>query len=394
MKILHIDPFSGVSGDMFLGALIDLGVDARALRAQIKSLGFKGIDIRTRSVSRGSINGIKLDVIEKDRKKKGGHTDLKKILSRIRASRIKDEAKRLACDIFEAIGDAEAKVHGKSKRDLHLHEVGEADSIVDITGAAIAVSSLGVDKIYSGEISVGRGLIETDAGSMPIPAPATIELLKGLPVRYSDEPHELTTPTGAAILKTIVDSFSQPPPIEIKRIGYGAGERQLESRPNLLRAVLGDTKVSYESDEVVVFEANVDDMVPVSFEYLFDSLFAAGALDVYTTPVLMKKSRPAILLTVLAEKDLEDKISSIIFKETTTLGIRTRNQLRRKLKRTISSVRTPFGMVHIKSADGSGLKKPKIMPEYEDCKRIARSKGLALMEVYEEAKKAYEKAKR
>ena len=393
MKILHIDPFSGVSGDMFLGALIDLGVDVRALRAQIKSLGFAGIDIRVRSVSRGSINGIKLNVIEKDRKK-GGHTDLKKILARIRASRIKDEAKKLACDIFEAIGDAEAKVHGKSRRDLHLHEVGEADSIVDITGAAIAISSLGVSKIYSGEIAVGRGLVDTDAGSLPIPAPATIELLKGLPVRYCDEPHELTTPTGAAILKTIADSFFQPPPMEIKRIGYGAGERQLESRPNLLRAVLGDTKVSYESDEVVVFEANVDDMAPVSFEYLFDTLFAAGALDVYTTPVLMKKSRPAILLTVLAEKDLEDKISAIIFKETTTLGIRTRKQLRRKLKRTISSVRTPFGMVHIKSANGGGLKKPKIMPEYEDCKRIAKSKGLALTEVYEEAKKAYEKAKR
>jgi len=387
MKILYLDCYSGISGDMFLGALVDAGLDVKILRRELSSLGLKNYSIKTARVRRGELNATKLDVVLEGKSHTKRRT-LKCITSLINSSGLNSDIKKKSCEIFKALARAEASVHGKSLKDLHFHEVGDTDSIIDVVGAVVALKALAIDKVYSSSISVSAGTtIKTKGGVIPIPGPATLSLLKGKPLSRSDSRHELVTPTGAALLDAFVDKFAYFPDMILDSIGYGAGTNRLDPRPNCLRVLIGEAKEAFIHDSIFVIEANVDDMNPVDYEYLVEKLFEAGALDVYLVPVQMKKMRPGILLTVLAKRDDLDRLSTIIFNESTTIGVRFYEASRKKLARKISSVKTRYGNVRFKVSCGPGGIK-KAVPEYDDCKRIADSKQISITKVRREAQKA------
>ncbi|MDP3804816.1 MAG: nickel pincer cofactor biosynthesis protein LarC, partial [Candidatus Omnitrophota bacterium] len=315
MRIAYFDCFSGISGDMTLGAFLDAGLSFNALSRELGKLKIEGCDIKKKHVMRGEISGTKFDCLPKGQAHH--HRSLKDIVSLIDKSALNKRAKDIARNIFNTIGDAERKVHGiSSKQDIHLHELGDIDSIVDIVGTAVALDELGIDEVYSSDITLGRTMIDTKAGVLPIPSPASLELLKGIPTRISDIEAELVTPTGAGILKSLSKGFGEMPKMKISSVGYGAGSWDLKERPNMLRVIIGERKESFIEDKIYVVETNIDDMSPQNFEYLFEKLFKEGALDVYTTNIQMKKSRPAFKLTVLVEPSRLEKISSAIFNET------------------------------------------------------------------------------
>jgi len=284
------------------------------------------------------------------------------------------------------IGDAEAKVHGiGAKADIRLHELGDIDSIVDIVGAAIAIDALKIDEIYSSPVNFGRAILNTKGGVLPAPSPASLELLKGSPVSVSAVEAELVTPTGAGILKTLAKLFGACPEMRIGRVGYGAGTKEFDGMPNMLRVVIGEKGPPAAAGRIVAVETNIDDMNPQHFEYLFERLFKEGALDVYTTNIQMKKSRPAFKLTVLAEPASLERLSKIIFSETTSIGLRFQEWNRYKLDRKIVKVRTRYGAVRVKVSCGSA-RDITISPEYDDCARLARAKKIPLRKIYDEAK--------
>ena len=384
-KIAYFDCFSGISGDMTLGAFLDAGLDMKALSRELKKLRLNGYELKSTKVKRGALTGTKFDCIIKETSHP--HYSLKDILLLIDKSALTKKVKENARNVFTAIGEAEARIHGLgSKKDIKFHELGAVDSIIDIVGTAIALEHLGIDEVYSSVINFGRAFAETEHGTIPIPAPAALELLKGAPAAMSDIEAELVTPTGAGILKVFSRGFGRMPAMKIEGIGYGAGSRDLQEIPNMLRVVIGEKAEAFSEDRIFVIETNIDDISPQNFEYLFDRLFKEGALDVYTENIQMKKTRPAFKLTVLADGALLNKICAIIFSETTTIGVRFHEASRFKLERNFVRARTRYGDVNVKVARGPGNIKT-VSPEYEECARLARESKVPLKTVYEEAKR-------
>lgn len=386
MKILYLDCYSGISGDMFLGALIDAGLDITALKKELSKLGLEGYRLKARKTKRQEMRSTKFDVVI-DKKANRGRRRLKDILSLIQKSKLDKEIKDESSRIFKALARAERSVHGESLKNLHFHEVGDIDSIVDIVGAVIALKILKIEKVYSSQVTIGSSsTIVTKSGVLPVPAPASLYLLKNKPLIHSEVKSELVTPTGAALLACLADRFVHFPDMVLERIGYGAGRHDFKERPNCLRVMVGTSKEPFTQDKIFVIEANIDDMNPIDYEYLTERLFKEGALDVFLVPVQMKKTRPGVLLTVLAERERLDRLSSVIFNESTTIGIRYYEAQRKKLRRRITSVNTRYGEVRLKVSKGPGGIK-KVMPEYEDCKRIADSKKIPLSQIRKEIDK-------
>jgi len=383
MKIAYFDCCAGISGDMVLGALVDSGLDVSILRRELAKLHLGDYSISASKDERHHITGTNIKVRFKE---SGHHRTFKEIKNIINKSRLTTKVKVLSTSIFENLAKAEAKVHGCRVDDVHFHEVGAIDSIVDIVGTAIGIEKLGVGQVYASPLPLGSGWVKTSHGRMPVPAPATLELLKGVPVASSPATSELTTPTGAAIIKTLSLSFGNMPHMEIEGTGYGIGDRSFKEIPNILRLIIG--KGTGSTERLIIVETNMDDMNPQIYEYLMSRLFKNGALDVFLMPIQMKKGRPAILLKVLCPENKKGNIIDTIFEETTTIGVRTYEVERHCLERRIENVSTPYGKVRVKVAERNG-KVLNIQPEYEDCKEIAEKKKLPLKEVMDSAKKTF-----
>jgi uncharacterized protein (TIGR00299 family) protein len=380
MNICYLDAFSGISGDMTVGALVDAGADSAALVHALESLN-TGATFRLEKTTRRGIAASKFYVDGGDSKH---HRHLKDILELIGKATLTDRAKQNATAVFQRLGEAEAKVHGIPLTKVHFHEVGAVDSICDIVGACAAFDLLSVDAIHSSPLNVGSGTVNTEHGLLPVPAPATAELLSGKPI-YSRGPSvELTTPTGAAIAVTLAADFGVMPAMNITGTGYGAGDKDFKEHANVLRVLIGETSGAAESTTVAVLEANIDDSTPQVLGYAMERLLEAGALDVTLEHVLMKKNRPGTLIRVIAKPEDREQLANVIFAETTTLGLRIHSAERRVKVRRIQEVDTPHGKVKIKIAgDGS------FSPEYEDCRTLARATGIPLKEILAEASLAY-----
>jgi len=384
VKLLYLDCFAGISGDMLLGALIDLGVSADELRSELAKLRLPGYSISTRRVEKQNISATKFDCIETPHlvmKQGHSHRGYTEIAAMITGSGLSDNVKRRALSVFRRIGEAEAKIHGVPLETIHFHEVGAVDSIVDIVGACLAVEALGVEDVQALPVPLGSGFVETAHGRFPVPAPATLELLRGIPTQPTGVTVELVTPTGAALLAEFCTQFGPVPAMKIDRIGYGAGSRDLERSPNVLRAILGDT-TGGESDVVNVVETNIDDMNPQLFGDVLDRLLAAGALDVWLTPVHMKKNRPGTVLAVLCEPKHTDALTELILSHTTSFGVRVTTAQRRKLAREFIKVPTPYGVIEVK-VGRLGKRVLSWSPEFESCKRAATAHGVSIKEIQE-----------
>ena len=447
MRIAYLECFSGISGDMFLGALVDAGVSPQLLQDTVAALGV-GAKLEISRVVRSGISATKVNVWvdgEKDMPREEywakqdvaralssarsshehdhhehhhgpgrshgheqcasegsrtrasaphehSHRGLSEIRKIISASAISESAKATAIAIFEALGGAEAKIHNVPVETVHFHEVGAVDAMVDIVCAAVGAEALGVDDIVCSPLNVGGGMVKCAHGTLPVPAPATVEILKDAPVYSSGVQAELVTPTGAAIVKTLARRFAAFPEMKIERSGYGAGSREFPGHPNVVRLVIGEsasTLVAKTNSEMIsVLEANLDDLNPQVFGYVMDRLLEEGALDVFGMPVQMKKSRPGTLLTVLSKPEDAGKLTQLIFTETTTLGVRRRDEVRQTLARRWENVRTEWGEVRIKIASMNGTV-TNYAPEYEDCRRIAAEHHVPLKTVMQAASRAY-----
>lgn len=446
MRILYYDCFSGISGDMNLGAMVDLGVDKGYLIDELSKLNLSGYKITVNPDMRKGISGTKVNVILQDTNEEWEdgeaghhhehehehnheddhdhqhshdhyhlhnekqvelhsyhehkhdkvqeehehhHRNLNDIIEIIEASTLSDGVKKLSVEIFMKVAEAEAKVHGKSLYEVHFHEVGAVDSIVDIVGAAICIKYLRIDKVICSSIELGGGFVKCAHGKIPVPAPAVTEILKGMPVKMGAVPFETTTPTGAAILAALADEFTEKKEFTIYRTGYGVGNRDTEI-PNVLRVFLGEIKDEdaklLTEDTHCILECNIDDMNPEMYDYIMERIFEAGAADVFLTPIIMKKGRPATKLSVLCDEILEESIKVIILRETTTLGLRKYKVQKTMLEREMSVIETSYGEVRVKASYLNG-EKIKVKPEYEDCKRIARENKIPLSWVYEDLKK-------
>jgi len=383
MRVVHFDCFSGISGDMTLAALLDLGVPADGVLAAIASLGLP-IKITIEKVRKGGFTATQIFV---DAPPQEDHRHLPEIEAILSRGSLTPTQRELALKIFRRLAAAEAAVHGVSIEQVHFHEVGALDSIADIAGSAIALDLLGADKFTSGAVAVGSGTVKCEHGVMPIPTPATAELLKGVPLRPAAVTSELTTPTGAAILTSVATEYIDTPAMAIEAVGHGAGSRDFLEQPNLLRIFLGQTgglkPPDYDKDTVCVLETNLDDVPGEIIGYCFEQLFAAGALDVWMTPIQMKKNRPGVQLSVLASAANFVALESIIFRETQTFGIRRLLAQRHMLKREAITLETPWGPVRCKRGWREG-QEAIVTPEYEDCARIARQHAVPLREVYEQ----------
>ncbi len=422
-RILYYDCFSGISGDMNLGAMIDLGVPREHLAAELSKLGLSGWSLRFSQDSRNGIHGTRADVELTDVEAGGqeadpsvapaqptgahakpvaashahgpahshphdaahGHRAFSDIVRIIESSALSPGAKEKSLAIFGVLANAEAKIHGVPVDRVEFHEVGAVDSIVDIVGAAICLEFLKPDRVLCSTVELGGGWVKTAHGPLPVPAPATAEILSGVPVKSGAAEHEMTTPTGAAILAACADCFTDNKLFTIKKVGYGVGHRDM-GVPNLLRVFLAEASGRSERAEDCVLECNLDDMSPELYGHVSELLFAAGAADVWFTPIVMKKSRPAVTLSVLCTGETEPRLAEIILRETTTFGLRRLSVGKTALEREIRTVRTSLGELRVKSAFMDG-KRIKMKPEYEDCRRIAEEKGMTLREVYDTVQK-------
>ena len=391
MRVAHFDCFSGISGDMVLGALLDAGVSPDPVRAALASLGLP-ITLEIERVKRCGIAATKVNVEAADQEEYRFLPDIEAILAK---GDLTATQRELALTIFRKVAVAEATVHGMPLERVHFHEVGALDSIADIVGAAVGLGELGVERFTSSPVPTGSGTVRCAHGIMPVPAPATAELLKGVPLAPSVAKGELTTPTGAAILTVVATEFTAAPAMTIDRIGLGAGTKDFIEQPNVLRLFVGTAAGLLrkrvpaspdESDTVVVLETNLDDTPAEVIGYCVERLFAAGALDVYAVPIQMKKNRPGVLLSVIAEPAKVAELEAILFRETATFGVRRHDATRSKLRRELVTVPTPWGPVPAKRGwRGDGV--AVLAPEYEDCARIARAHGIALRDVYAAVRK-------
>jgi hypothetical protein len=384
MKTVYFDCFAGVSGDMILGALIDSGLPLADLESQLSKLGVEGWSLHVEKVVKNGITGTSVKVITEEQ---SAHRHLSHISKIIEASSLSAAIKSKGLRVFQTLAKAEAKIHNTTPEKIHFHEVGALDAIVDVMGAVIGLELLGATTVCASPIHVGTGFVQCAHGKIPVPAPATLEILRGTPTFSTGIASELTTPTGSAILTTLAEQFGPMPSMTIDSIGYGAGSRDLEI-PNLLRLIVGsETSDGYEIDHVELIEANIDDMNPEHFDYVIDKLLSSGALDVTLTPMMMKKNRPATCLGVMVRQSDVQKLMHILFTETTTIGVRRQTIQRQKLPREVRVVTTPHGEVGVKIARLDG-KVRVVAPEYDDCRRLAEKCDLPLKEIYRVARLA------
>jgi len=385
MRIGYFDCFSGVSGDMILGALVDAGLKVEELQAAISGLGVSGIHLDAERVKRGAFAGTRVHVRTDEKGHPHRHLpDIETILDRADIPEpVRSDAKR----IFRRLAEAEAAAHGTTPDRIQFHEVGALDAMTDVVGAAWGIRHLGLERIRVSPINLGGGFIQAAHGKMPVPAPGTAALLAGVPAYGSEIQVELTTPTGAAILTTLASGYGPMPSMTIQRVAYGAGGRDLKEQPNLLRLMIGEAPGDLDRDQITVLEATIDDMNPQFFEPLLDRLFEAGALDVFLSPVSMKKSRPGTTLTVLADAAVADRCAALVLTHSTTFGVRAHTATRWKLPRDIITVSTTHGPVHVKRG-WSGDRITILSPEYEDCRRLAQAAGVPIHVIYDEARQA------
>lgn len=386
MRIAYVDCASGISGDMTLGALIDAGVSLEALHKVVASLGIPECRLEVQQVQRKGFRATKVYVRHPEQK---SHRHLKHILEILGRGELSERQREMAERVFRRLAEAEAKVHGSTIEKVHFHEVGAVDSIVDIIGACVAWDLLGVDRIVCSPVPTGHGYVEIDHGRVSIPAPATAELLTGIPLAESNVPAELTTPTGAAIVATVVHDFSPIPALTIEKIGYGAGEKDFSTHANILRILVGSLNRPPGQDEILCMEANLDNCSGELIGYCVQELLAAGALDVYTTAIQMKKNRPGVLVGVLCHPVQRAALCEILFRNTTTLGIRMWPASRWVLPREEHAVATPFGKIMGKLAWLPDTT-PVFSPEFDACRAAAESHGVPLRAVIQAAIAAYE----
>lgn len=381
MKVLYVDAFAGISGDMTVGALLSLGLPLEQLKQQLLQVPLTGYTITAAPRTVNAITATKFDV----RVASQGHEHraFRDIRQMLEGSALESTAKRHALAIFARLAEAEGRVHGVPPDDVEFHEVGAVDSIIDIVGAAIGVVWLGVECTYVSALPLGSGIVQSQHGPLPVPGPATVELLRGFTTRLGDGESELVTPTGAAIIASLAVP-GPAPEVRIEAIGYGAGQRTLKDRPNLLRLVLGEKSAATGHDDPIVMETNIDDYNPEFYEYVMDRLFAAGARDVYLAPVHMKKNRPGVVLSVLCSEGDRERLSGIVLSETSAIGVRYYPVRRLVLSRETREVSTPYGAVRVKIALSPDARE-NLAPEYEDCKRIAREKNVPIKMVYQAA---------
>jgi pyridinium-3,5-bisthiocarboxylic acid mononucleotide nickel chelatase len=415
-RVLYLDCFSGVSGDMFLGMSVDLGVSLAHLRRELGRLPLKGYSLGSRQVDRGGLWGTQVLVRIPSERTRGGmshghdggfhahgagggaghvhprgdrHRGIREIREIIRKGRLNHQVESRALRVFETLVEAEARVHRVPASRVHLHETGAVDAIVDIVGSCLCLEALQVDRLIASPLPAGSGTIRCEHGIFPVPAPATVEILKGKPVYADGFQGELVTPTGAALVATLADEFGPMPPLRISRVGHGAGSRDTGERPNLLRGLLGELdEPAALLEKVMVIETTIDDLNPQVYGYLMERLFAAGALEVFFTSIQMKKNRPGTLVTVIVPEDRFDAVGEVVFRETTTIGFRYRRMDRIELGREFRRVRTPYGSVRIKVSLFQG-KVVQATPEYEDCRAVALKAGVPLREVQRSAAEAF-----
>jgi uncharacterized protein (TIGR00299 family) protein len=369
---------------MILGSLIDAGLSLRGLREELKRLRIPTIRLKAKKVLKAGISATQ--VIVEGRDEKRSHRNLKEILRIVERSSVEAEVKKKSEEIFKRIASVESKIHQMPMEEIHFHELGGLDSIVDIVGSVWGLQQLGIEKIHVSKVNVGGGFVRCEHGILPVPAPATLSLMEGKPIYSSGVERELLTPTGAAILTTLGSEFGPIPPIHVRRIGYGAGRDDL-SHPNLLRLIIGTSPSTAGNEKVVVIETNIDDMNPQFYDYLIEKLLTLKVLDVFVTPILMKKNRPGHLLTVICPSERLPSVAEFLLRETTTLGLRWREEERAKTDREIVSHQTKYGKIRFKLARWEG-RIVNLSPEYEDCKRLALERGIPLKEIFEEAKRS------
>jgi hypothetical protein len=389
MKLAYFDCFSGISGDMTLGALLHAGCDLDHLRNELHGLQVPGWELSAEKVWKNGMAATYARVKAEDQQK---HRPLSAILGILNKSQLPPPVRDRAASIFQKLGEAEARVHDVPLEKIHFHEVGAVDAIIDVVGACIGFHALAIDKFACSPLNVGGGTAKMAHGVLPVPAPATANLLQGKPTYSNGVQRELVTPTGAAIVATLCESFGPQPAMSVSAIGYGAGTADLESQPNVLRIMIGEAAekaVPAHDQEITVIEANLDDMNPQIYGYVQEKALAAGALDVFTTPVQMKKNRPGTLLTVLCRPADAQGLMSLIFAETTTFGVRSHTAQRRVLPRESVKVKTKFGDVRVKLSRVNG-RVLHAAPEYEDCRKLAEEKNVPLQRVISEALRNYE----
>ena len=422
MRTLYLDCFAGASGDMLIGALLDCGLDFDLLRRELAKLGVEGYELSLRRVDRSGISAAKFDVHLREQAPthEQGHThqahhhghehhdhehhddehatphdhehahrSLAEIKRLIETSALGSTVKQRAQAIFQRLGEAEAKIHNLPVEQVHFHEVGAIDSIVDIVGACIGLDALRIERIISSPLHVGSGTFTCAHGTYPVPGPATAELLRGAPIYSKEIAGELVTPTGAAIISTLATEYGPLPLMRAERIGYGAGTREYPKFPNVLRAVIGETEVDATPTTVTVIEANIDDLNAQVFGHLMELALAAGALDIFYTPVQMKKNRPGVLVTLLCAPEDRERMVELIFRETTTLGVRYRDERREVLRREHVQVETPYGPIKVKVARAEDGQVINYAPEFEDCRVAAERHQVAVREVQVAALTAY-----
>jgi uncharacterized protein (TIGR00299 family) protein len=379
MKTAYVDCFSGISGDMFLGALLDAGLSFEELKQRLHTLPLDGYHLSIKREQRNQISGTRFYVrLEADKQAPRNLEAIRKI---IQEGDLSNTVKDKGIEIFERLAVIEGKIHSLPPEDVHFHELGAEDSIIDIVGTLFGIECLEIKSIYVSHIPLGSGFAETSHGTIPIPAPATVELLKGIPVFDSGIRHEMVTPTGAALIKYLAASFGHMPPMVVQEVGYGIGKRDLPERPNLLRILIGEDAPHQQVETIVFLETNLDDTSPEWMGYLMERLFDAGALDVVFFPVQMKKNRPGVQVQVIGRADQREALMEILFRESTTLGVRFQYAQRQVLKRSAAEVESPWGKIRVKkimNRDGSSF----FQPEYDVCREIALRHNLPLRKIY------------
>ncbi len=379
MKTAYFDCFSGISGNMILGALLDSGLNFNELKKNIKGLRLTGYGLQLKKIRKNGISASYFEVNVRASRDRLQHRHLDNIVSLINRSKLSASVKTKSIDIFTRLAKAEAKIHGVPINKIHFHEVGAVDAIVDIVGTVCALEIMGLEEIYCSPLPVSRGYINCAHGILPVPAPATAELIKNIPTYNSDVEGELVTPTGAAIITTIAEKFGNFTEMAIRSIGYGAGKTDLD-QPNVLRVFIGETSDKKNAEDIYSIETNIDDMNPQIYEDVFEKLFEKGALDVYMTNIIMKKGRPGILLTALSKKTDIEALSDIILTHTTALGVRIARFQRRILDRSTGTINTKYGKIRVKTGIRDG-KAVNIQPEYEDCRSAAKKHGIPLKNI-------------
>jgi uncharacterized protein (TIGR00299 family) protein len=384
MRTLYFDCFAGASGNMILGALLSLGIEQEALERELSKLNLLGVSLDSMIVDRSGVSAMHVEVVAPDQQ---AHRHLSDIVRIINGSSLEDNVKTMSTGIFTRLAEAEAKVHGVPLEKVHFHEIGAIDAIIDIVGACIGFQMLDIDRFVCSEINVGSGFVEMEHGKFPIPPPAVVELLRNVPVYANEIKGELITPTGAAIISTVCDNYGPLPKLRLEATAYGAGTRTYDRFPNVLRILIGESvaeeKEDQSTDNLVLIETNLDDISAQVLGYVMERVFELGALDCWFTPIQMKKNRPATMVSVLCSREKRSTISKLLYKETTTLGLRVRSVERECLTREIINVNTRFGIVDIKIAKYGG-RITNAMPEYEQVRSLALEHGVPFKVVHDE----------